>query len=237
LKFEATDAAKSSAARLRLIAGLLWLLGIGAQIFAISLLLKKPVVLWQIIVLIVIDLAFVITGSLLWKKSNRMDPPSEANKFRFFLQSQLGLITAIVAFLPLVIFILTNKNIDKKQKTILGGIAVVALLAAGITGYDFNPPSVEKYSQQINDQTKEVTELSGTDQVFWTPAGNKLHLYNDCYTIKNSDVSEGTVKQAWEARKIDNNEICKVCVKRMQKEKGIDATTPTDKLSSDSLSN
>ena len=81
-----------------------------------------------IIILIVIDLALAVTGSILWKKSNRLDPASEKNKLLFFMQSQLGLVVAVIAFLPLIVFILTSKNLDTKQKGILGGIAGVDIL-------------------------------------------------------------------------------------------------------------
>ncbi len=64
----------------------------------------------------VVDLVLVVIGSMLWKKSNRLDPASEKNKFMFFMQSQLGLVVSAIAFLPLIIFILTSKNLDKKQK-------------------------------------------------------------------------------------------------------------------------
>ncbi len=64
------------------------------------------------------------------------------------MQSQLGVVMAFVAFLPLIIFILTNKKIDGKSKAILGSIAGVALVIAGIGGAEFNPASVEKYTRR-----------------------------------------------------------------------------------------
>jgi Na+/proline symporter len=107
-----------------------------------------------LIVLIVADLAFVIIGSLLWKKANRFDPASEKDKVKFFIQNQLGTIISIIAFLPLVILIFTNKNMDGKQKGIVGAIAVVAMLIAGITSYDFNPRrqrnSMRRRSKRLN---------------------------------------------------------------------------------------
>ncbi len=213
--FTPTNEAKGRASQLRLIAVILWVLGIGAQIGAIALLFKPPVKMWLIIVLIVIDLALVITGSMLWKKSNRLDPASEKNKFLFFIQSQLGMITAVVAFLPLVIFILTNKNIDGKQKAILGSIAGVALLIAGISGYDFNPPSVEEYTNQIN----EVEDLNhGEDLVFWTKSGSRYHLSDSCSYINTNRTDEiitGTVAQARELKKI--TELCSLCKSRAVK--------------------
>src|SRR5699024_8311290 len=109
---------------------------------------------------IVLILGLSITGSVLWKKANKLDPASEKQKVKFFIQNQLGAIMAVLAFLPLVIFIFTNKNIDGKTKGIAGTVAVIALLAAGIFGIDFNPPSVEKYTEQINAQTEEVQQLT-----------------------------------------------------------------------------
>jgi len=46
----------------------------------------------------------------------------------FGFKNQLGAIISAIAFLPLVFLILTDKNIDGKQKGILGAIAGAALL-------------------------------------------------------------------------------------------------------------
>jgi hypothetical protein len=88
--FVPTPESKSKATRLRVFAGILWVLAIAAQVVAISMLFKQPINMTWIIILIGIDLALAIVGSLLWKKSNRFDPASEKNKFLFFMQSQLG---------------------------------------------------------------------------------------------------------------------------------------------------
>lgn len=217
--FEATEEAKGKAKQLRMFALLAWFVAIGLEVFAILKLITNETLMWLIIVIVAI-LALSITGSLLWKKANRWDPASEKDKARFFIQNQLGALIAAIAFLPLLILILTNKNLDGKTKGIAGAVAGVALLVATIVGIDFNPPSVEKYTEQINAQTTEVTDLTnGVDLVYWTPSGNKLHIFDDCQHIKNSTVSNGTVKQAWEARGIDNNEVCKTCANRAEKQK------------------
>ncbi|NLF44191.1 MAG: hypothetical protein GX587_15980 [Bacteroidales bacterium] len=220
-RFVPTAESKGKATRLRVIAAILWLLAIGAQVVAISMLFKQPLNMMWIIILIVIDLALAITGSILWKKSNRLDPASEKNKLMFFMQSQLGLVVAVIAFLPLIIFILTSKNLDGKQKGILGAIAGVALLIAGITGIDFNPPSVEQYTEQ----TSRVEELTGKNEVYWTKSGSKYHLYEDCHAINKdatTEIFQGTVAQARELKNI--TELCKFCENRSIKEQETNST-------------
>lgn len=69
-----------------------------------------------LLVLLVVIAALSITGSVLWKKANRLDPARKADKTRFFVQNQLGAIIAIVAFLPLVILIFLNKDMDKGRR-------------------------------------------------------------------------------------------------------------------------
>lgn len=218
--FVPTAESKGKATQLRVIAGILWFLAIAAQVGAISLLFREPVSMLWLIVLIVVDLALVIIGSVLWKKSNRLDPASEKEKFKFFMQSQLGMVAAIIAFLPLVIFILTDKNLDGKQKGILGGVAVAALLIAGVVGYDFNPPSVEQYTEEIN----RVEWLnSGIDHVYWTKSGKVYHLYDDCSyinTARTDEIFEGTVPQARELKNITS--LCSRCENRAIKEKNLD---------------
>lgn len=176
-----------------------------------------------LIVLIVADLIFAVVGSILWKKSNRLEPASEKDKFKFFVQNQLGLIIAIIAFLPLVILIFTNKNMSGKQKGILGSIAVAALVIAGVTGTDFNPPSQEEYAEQ----TEEVKSLNnGNNHVYWTKSGKSYHLYQDCSYINTSrtdEIFEGTVA---DARKLKNiTDLCDRCANRAKKEKEAAATT------------
>ncbi len=218
--FEASAESKGTAKQLRVFAFLAWMVAIAYEIFAILKLLHNQTLTWLIVAIVVI-LALSITGSLLWKKANRLDPASDKDKARFFIQSQLGAIMGVLSFLPLVILIFTNKNLDAKAKGIAGAIGVVALLIAGITGIDFNPPSIEQYTNQINAQTDSVKQINlGKDMVYWTPQGHKYHLYKDCYTIKgHAGLSEGTVKQVWESKGI--SELCKVCEKRAIKEHNI----------------
>lgn len=218
--FVPTEESKGKATQLRMFAALSWLGAIGAQIWAITFLFKQPqpknFMTWMI-ALIVVDLAFAILGSYLWKKSNRLDPASEKNKFMFFMQSQLGLVVAIIAFLPLVIFVFTSKNLDGKQKGIIGGIAAVALVIAGIAGTDFNPPSVEQYTEQ----TAQVEGLNnGVNHVFWTKSGKSFHLFQECHTINKkatTEIFQGTVAQARELKNI--TDLCDFCERKAEKNK------------------
>ncbi|VBB43083.1 conserved membrane hypothetical protein [uncultured Paludibacter sp.] len=219
--FQASEEAKGKASQLRLFAILAWLIAIAGEVFAILKLIHNETLVWLIVAIVVI-LALAILGNVLWKKANRLDPASEANKVSFFFKSQLGAIMSVLAFLPLVILIFTNKDVNGKTKGIAGAVAIVALLAAGITGVDFNPPSIEKYTAEINAQTDSLKQLTGVDHVYWTTkAGNKYHIYKDCYHIKNREISEGTVKEAWESRHIENGELCLTCKERALKEKAV----------------
>ena len=222
--FVVNDESRGKAKSLRLFAILSWIAAIGFEVGAILLLKRPPVNTTGLIVLMAADLIFAVVGSLLWKKSNRLDPASEKERFKFFVQNQLGAFISIVAFLPLVILILTDKNLDKKQKSVFGSIAVIAMLIAGISGIDFNPPSVEKYAEQ----TAKVEALNnGLNHVYWTKSGRSYHLYSDCSYIntdRTTEIFEGTVAQARDLKNI--TDLCDRCEARAIKEKGLDVSKP-----------
>lgn len=134
---------------LRIIAAVLWALAIGGEALAIfGILRQNPVNMTLLIGALVVIAVLAIVGDLLWKRANAMDPASTSEPVRFFIQNQLGAIIGIIAFLPLVLLIVTNKNMSGQQKTLAGGIGVIALIAATLMGVSFNPPSVEQYAQQ-----------------------------------------------------------------------------------------
>jgi uncharacterized protein YacL len=217
--FIVTEESKGKAKTIRILAIISWIVAIGLEVFAILELRKVPVNTTILIVLIAADLIFAVAGSLLWKKSNRLDPASEKDKTKFFIQNQLGLIIGIIAFLPLVVLIFTNKNMSGKQKGLVGAIAVVALLIAGVTGIDFNPPSQEQYLEQ----TQQVETLNdGLNHVYWTKSGHSYHIYSDCSYIntdRTDEIFEGTVAQARELKNI--TDLCDRCANRAKKEKGL----------------
>ncbi len=180
-----------------MIAAILWVLAIGTEAFAIFYVLRQnPVNLILLIILLVVIGALAVGGSLLWKRANRLDPARKSDKVRFFIQNQLGAIITVIAFLPLIILIFTNKNMDGKQKGIAGAIAIVLLLVAGYFGLSLNPPSVEQYTAE----TQTVVELTGQNLVFWTKSGEVYHLCEDASAVnlesEDNTIYSGTVADA-----------------------------------------
>ena len=165
-----------------------------------------------LIICILLDLVFFIPGSLLWKKANHIDPASEKDKTKFWVINNLGTILSVLAFLPLIIFVLTNKYLDKKSKGIVTAVAVIALLIAGVTSYDYNPVSKE----QLERAEKEVLNVSESGKVYWAPHSKKYHVDPDCPAFSQSEtVYEGTVKQAYEHNLTDP---CRRCIPELKED-------------------
>lgn len=197
-----TPESKGKATTFRIIAAILWILAIGTEVFAIFFVLKQnPVNMVLLIILLVVIGALAVGGSLLWKQANRLDPARKSDKVRFFVQNQLGAIITVIAFLPLIILIFTNKNMDGKQKGIAGAVAIVLLLVAGYFGTTINPPSVEQYTAE----TQTVVDLTGQNLVFWTKAGKVYHLCEGASAVniesEDNTIYSGTVADAHAAGK------------------------------------
>jgi hypothetical protein len=152
-EWRATHGQKSSATRLRLFAAVSWVVAIGTEVAGIVLLRQHKFDhgnLPLLIGLLVVIAAFAIAGSLMWKAANKHDPARQSDTVRFFVQNQLGAIITVIAFLPLIVLIFMDKDMDPKNKKIAGGIGVVLAAAAALIGVDFNPPSVEQYTKDMN---------------------------------------------------------------------------------------
>jgi len=100
--------------------------------------------------LFVVIAVFAIAGSVLWKKANRHDPATKAEPAKFFIQNQLGAIITIIAFLPLLALVFLDKDMDPKTKKVAGGVGVALAALATVVGIDFDPPSTEQYTQDMN---------------------------------------------------------------------------------------
>ncbi|MBC9925995.1 MULTISPECIES: mechanosensitive ion channel family protein [unclassified Leucobacter] len=184
-----TAEAKSQATRLRIFAWVAWVAAIGLEAWAIfGVLRQNPVTMWLLILLIVVIGTLAVTGSLLWKQANRLDPASREDSIRFFVQNQLGAIVTVIAFLPLIILIFLNKDMSGKQKALAGGLGIVVLLVAGFLGTSINPPSVEQYSAESNT----IQQLTGEDLVFWTKSGTVFHVCADVPDV-NKESQDGTI--------------------------------------------
>ena len=213
--FKPSDEDKKKATQFRIVAFIGWIIAIGLEIFGVVKLNQNQLSTTIMIVILIIMALLSIGGSLLWKKANRFDPASEANSFKFFIQNQLGMIMAILAFLPLIILVLTNEDLEKKDKGIITAVAVVALGITSVIGFDFNPVSIEQYTEE----SARVQELMGEELVYWTEHGNRYHLYEDCHHIntdRTKQLYEGTVPQAYKVKSI--KEMCKTCENRAMKE-------------------
>lgn len=172
-----------------------------------------------LIICILLDLAFFIPGSLFWKKANHIDPISEKNQVGFWTYNNLGTILSVLAFLPLIIFVLANKDLDKKSKTVVSVVAVIALLIAGVSSYDFNPVSseqLERAEQEVLATNNFNTNKEGIPVVYWAPNSKKYHVDPDCPAFSQSEtVYEGTVKQAFEKNLTDP---CRRCIHALEDE-------------------
>ena len=152
-EWRATHGQKSAATRLRLFAALSWIIAIGTEVAGIVLLRQHKFDhgnLPLLIGLLVVIAVFAIAGSLMWKAANKHDPASKSDTVKVFVQNQLGAIVTVLAFLPLIVLIFMDKDMDPKNKKIAGGIGAVLAVGATLIGIDFNPPSVEQYTQDMN---------------------------------------------------------------------------------------
>ncbi|MBR2833927.1 MAG: hypothetical protein IKE75_05885 [Bacilli bacterium] len=217
IKLEDKGNPEKRANQKRAIAVILWIIAIFFEVIGI-LRLNGNINLFPtlsttafLIICIILDLAFFIPGSLFWKKANHIDPASEKNKTKFWIINNLGTILSVLAFLPLIIFVLLNKDLDKKDKAIVSVVAIIALLIAGISSYDFNPVS----SEQLKQAEAEVMNVSESGLVYWAPHSKKYHVDPDCPAFSQSEtVYEGTVKQAFEHNLTDP---CRRCIPELDK--------------------
>ena len=184
--WQATQDQKSSATRLRIFAVLCWLIAIGGEIAGIYLLYQHKFDhgnLPLLIGLLVGIAVFAIAGNLLWKAANRHDPARESDTATFFFQNQLGAIITLIAFLPLVILILADKDMDPQTKKIAGGLGVVLAVIATLTGISFKPPSVEQYTQDMNACATQIKTGQPTTACSPDVAAQAKEIANDSSTV------------------------------------------------------
>ena len=194
----------------RVIAVICWIIALALEVCALMVFLGKLDLqfmpqLYQLITFLALDLIFVIIGAQFWKKANHIDPISEANKTKFWLWNNMGVIACAFCFFPFVILVLANKDADKKTKTVAIVAALVCLAIGGLSSYDWNPVSEEQKAAAID-------VLGDSTTVYWTTFGKVYHTHDDCPHLNQSEtLTYGTVEQA-----IANNRVrlCKTCAKQ-----------------------
>ena len=222
---ELLAATRKNALPYRIFAVILWVLAIGFEVFAIlffthtlefGFTTENPgwTISWA--VCLGLDLVCVIIGSLLWKKGNHLDPAPAKNKARFWIQNNFGIIVTAIAFVPFIIFALTDKKASKQSKIIAVVAGAVALVVAGLVSVDWNPVSQE-----------EMLANAHIDTVYWTASGTVYHAYDDCQHLNRSvDLLTGTSATAIENGK---TRLCKTCESRAAREAELKIDDTTNK--------
>ena len=209
-----------NAGGLRIGAILLWVAAIAFEVVAILIaagtITLRNINPWiPLVACIVLDLVCLVIGSQLWKKANHIDPASKKNAVKFWLWNNMGLIVAVFAFVPLIILLITNQNLDKKTRTIAVVAALVALLIGGAASVDYNPIYAEE---------KEAAQAAVSGAVYWTTFGKVYHTHvtdteightledgKDCPYLNRSDsLTRGTVEEAIASGK---TRLCSYCAR------------------------
>ena len=191
-EWRATHDQGAAAKRLRIFAGIAWIVAIGGDVAGIILLLQHKFDHGNLPLLIGILVGvaiFAIAGSLMWKAANKHDPARASEKFKFFVQNQLGAIITLVAFLPLVVLIFMDKDMDPKNKKIAGGVGAVLAVAATLIGVDFNPPSVEQYTQDMNTCASQIKAKQPTTACSPEVATQAQAIAKDSQTVADATKS------------------------------------------------
>lgn len=194
--WRATQGQKSSATRLRIIAVVSWIIAIGTEVAGIVLLRQNKFDegnLSLLIGLLVVIAGFAIAGSLMWKAANRHDPARKSDSARFFFQNQLGAIITVIAFLPLIVLIFMDKDMDPKNKKIAGGLGVLLAVGATLIGVSWNPPSVEQYTQDMNKCAAEIKANQPTTDCSPEVAAQAQDIARDSKTVAEATNGQDVV--------------------------------------------
>jgi hypothetical protein len=188
-EWRASQGQKSAASRLRIFAIVSWIIAIGGEVAGVVLLLQHKFDhgnLPLLIGILVVIAVFAIAGNLMWKAANKHDPAREADRTRFFFQNQLGAIITVIAFLPLLVLIFMDKDMDPKNKKIAGGVGVVLAIVAALFGVSYHPPSVEQYTQDMNKCAAEIKANQPTKDCSPDVADQAKAIAEDTKTVTDA---------------------------------------------------
>jgi hypothetical protein len=193
-EWRATQGQKSAATRLRIFAAIAWAIAIAGEVVGIVLLRQHKFDhgnLGLLIGILVVIAIFAIAGSLMWKAANKHDPARESDRARFFFQNQLGAIITVIAFLPLLVLIFMDKDMDPKNKKIAGGVGAVLAVVAALIGVSWNPPSVEQYTQDMNKCAAEIKAGQPTKDCSPEVAEQAKAIAQDTKTVTEATKTPG----------------------------------------------
>ena len=185
-EWRATQGQKFAATRLRIFAAISWVIAIAGEITGIVLLRQHKFDhgnLPLLIGILVVIAVFAIAGSLLWKAANKHDPARESDRAKFFFQNQLGAIITLIAFLPLIVLIFMDKDMDPKNKKIAGGVGAVLAVVATLIGVSWNPPSVEQYTKDMNTCAAQIKAKQPTTACSPEVAAQAQDIAKDSQTV------------------------------------------------------
>ncbi|MBN8808210.1 MAG: hypothetical protein J0I47_08230 [Sphingomonas sp.] len=185
----ASQGQKAAAGRLRLFAGLAWAVAIAGEIAGVVLLYKHKFDhgnLGLLIGILVGIAVFAIAGNLLWKAANKQDPARESDPAKFFFQNQLGAIVTLIAFVPLVVLIFMDKDMDPKNKKIAGGVGAVLAVIAALIGVSYHPPSVEQYTKDMNSCAAQIKAGQPTTACSPEVAAQAQDIARDTSTVADA---------------------------------------------------
>jgi hypothetical protein len=191
-EWRATHGQASAAKRLRIFAAISWLIAIGGEVAGIVLLYRHTFDHGNLALLIglLVGIAiFAIAGSLMWKAANKQDPARESDRARFFFQNQLGAIITLIAFLPLIVLIFMDKDMDPKNKKIAGGVGAVLAVVATLIGVSWNPPSVEQYTKDMNTCAAQIKAKQPTTACSPEVAAQAQDIARDSKTVADATKS------------------------------------------------
>ena len=106
---------------------------------------------------------------------------------------------------------LREKQVFERESNLIDNILNRYQTNSNGNNKDYNPPSVEEYSEQTN----KVIELTGKNVVYWNKSGTLYHLYDDCQYLHSNgsdEIFEGTVAQARALPRI--TKLCRSCENR-----------------------
>ncbi|MEM9716729.1 MAG: hypothetical protein AAF826_09450 [Pseudomonadota bacterium] len=189
LAWAASEEQKSKAKKLRIFAWISWAIALAGEGAGIWMLLQGMFDqgnLGLLIGLLVGIALFAILGNIWWKKANRQDPASRSEPFKFFVQNQLGAIITMIAFLPLIVLIFMDKDMDPKNKKVAGGIGAVLAVVAVLIGVEFDPASIEEYTVDMNECATQIKAGQATTSCSPEVAEQALEIARDTEVVQEA---------------------------------------------------